>query len=179
VKSIRHIPPGYILAIAVAVFLAIAHLLGIEAGQRMAGTLYTFFVEMLILIPCIFILIGLLDVWIPQEWIKKHIGDDSGFRGAVYVVLLAMFQGGPLYGAFITAHLLWRKGCCMRNVFLYIGAFSTLKIPMVLFEVSFLGWRFALVRVMAALPVSVLIAETMAAYTRRAGLQLRQLDDHN
>jgi hypothetical protein len=55
---------------------------------------------------------------------------------------------------------------------MYLGAYSTLKVPMLLFEVSFLGWKFTLVRSAVALPVFILIAEIMAAYARRAGVQL-------
>jgi uncharacterized membrane protein YraQ (UPF0718 family) len=138
----------------------------------MADKFYSFSSEMVLLVPCIFLLIGLLDVWIPQQWIQEHVGEESGFRGAVLVVFLAMFLGGPLYSAIATAHLLWKKGCSLRNVFMYLGAYSTLKVPMLLFEVSFLGWKFTLVRSAVALPVFILIAEIMAAYARRAGVQL-------
>ena len=103
------------------------------------------------------------------------MGEDSGIRGAVYVILLAIFQGGPLYGAFPTAHLLWKNGSSMRNVFMYLGAFSTLKIPMLLFEANFLGWQFTLVRGAASLPVFVLTATIMAAYARGKGLQMKEL----
>jgi len=175
VTTLKNTSLGYVAAVVCAVFLALSQLLEIELGQRLASELSALSSEMIILVPCIFTLIGLLDVWIPQEWIRTHVGEESGLRGAVYIVLLAMFQGGPLYGAFPTAHLLWNKGCSIRNVFLYLGAFSSLKIPMLLFEVSFLGWRFALVRAAIALPVFVLIAEIMATYTRRVGWQPKQV----
>ena len=38
------------------------------------------------------------------------------------------------------------------------GAFSALKIPMLTFEVAFLGWQFSLVRTAVTLPVFVLLA---------------------
>lgn len=176
-KNFNRIPFGYILSVVFVVSLIFARFLNVEFGERMADKFYSFSSEMVLLVPCIFLLIGLLDVWIPQQWIQKHVGEESGFRGAVLVVLLAMFQGVPLYGAIATAHLLWKKGCSLRNVFMYLGAYSTLKVPMLLFEVSFLGWKFTLVRSAVALPVFILIAEIMAAYARRAGLQLKQFED--
>ncbi len=42
--------------------------------------------------------------------------------GIFWVVLLAMLQAGPLYAAFPVAALLWKKGCSVRNVFIYLGA---------------------------------------------------------
>lgn len=176
-KKLKCISAGYFFTVIFGTWLIFAQLMDIEFGKRMAGTFYTFSMEMLLLVPCIFILIGLLDVWIPQQQIQKHIGEKSGFMGAVYVILLAMFQGVPFYGAIATAHLMWKKGCSMRNVFLYLGAYSTLKVPMLLFEVNFIGWRFTLVRAAVALPVFMFIAQVMTAYTRRTGLQLRQFDN--
>jgi hypothetical protein len=54
------------------------------------------------------------------------------------VILLAMLQAGPLYGAFPVAYLLWKKGASIKNIFIYLGAFSTLKILMLTFEIGFL-----------------------------------------
>lgn len=154
------------------VFMLVLLLLDIDFGRRLLRETGTFAMNMIVFIPCMFILIGLLDAWVPKEWIQKHIGDGSGFRGGFYVVLLAMLQGGPLYGAFPTTYLLWKKGCSMRNVFLFLGAFSSLKIPMLLFEAKFLGWQFTLVRALVALPVFVVIAEIMVAYARRGEMQM-------
>jgi uncharacterized membrane protein YraQ (UPF0718 family) len=149
--------------------------LEIGVGQRMSNNFFAFSREMIIIVPCIFIIIGLIDVWIPTEWIQHHIGKDSGVMGGIYVILLAIFQGGPIYCAFPVAHLLWKKGTSMRNVFLYLSAFSSLKVPMLIFEVSFLGWKFAMVRAIVALPIFVLIALAMAAYSRKTGIELNEI----
>lgn len=157
-----------------SMFLLIS--IDIGVGHRMSDNFFAFSREMIIIVPCIFVLIGLIDAWIPTEWIQKHIGKDSGFKGGVFVILLAIFQGGPIYCAFPVVHLLWKKGTSMRNVFLYLSAFSSLKIPMLIFEVSFLGWKFALVRAIIALPVFVLIALGMAAYSQKTGIELSEIE---
>ena len=91
--------------------------------------------------PFLFIIVGLFDVWVPKEKIQKHIGQESGIKGIVLVVLLAMLQAGPLYGAFPVAYLLYRKGASIRNIFIYLGAFSSMKIPMLGIEIGYLGIR--------------------------------------
>ncbi len=73
-------------------------------------------------------------------------------------MLLGTLQAGPLYGAFPVAVALWRKGAAPRNVFIYLGAFSALKIPMLTFEVAFLGWRFSLARTAVTLPVFIALS---------------------
>lgn len=44
------------------------------------------------------------------------------------------------------AGVLLRKGSKLSNVFIMIGAWSTTKIPLLLFEVSSLGPKFTLIR---------------------------------
>ncbi|TYB35098.1 MAG: hypothetical protein FXF49_01660 [Flexistipes sinusarabici] len=175
-KKICKIPFGYILALIFAITSFVFIVLEIPLGKQFIREFMIFSSEMVIIIPCIFILIGLFEVWIPKQLLQKHIGEESGFRGVFYVIMLAMLQGGPLYVAFPTAYLLWEKGCSIRNVFMYLGAFSSLKIPMVLFEVNYLGWEFTLARASIALPVFIIIADIMARYARAKGLQLNNFN---
>jgi hypothetical protein len=77
------------------------------------------------------------------------------------MVLLATLQAGPLYAAFPVGVSLWRKGCAPRNVFIYLGAFSALKIPMLTFEVAFLGWQFSAARSAITIPVFIALAVLM------------------
>ncbi len=123
-------------------------------GLAVSNNFRESFLEMTAFIPLMFILIGLFEVWVPKELIMKHIGSDSGIRGIIYVILFAMLQAGPLYGAFPVAFILWKKGASIRNIFIYLGAFSTLKIPMLSFEVGFLGWKFSLCRTLVSLRFS-------------------------
>ena len=174
----KKILKDYGVALGLIAIIAVMRFAGIEPGYTMSDNFFSFLRQMIVIVPCIFILIGLMVVWIPAKWIQQHVGGESGIKGAAYVILLAIIQGGPLYGAFPVAHLFWKKGCSMRNVFLYLGAFSTLKAPMMLFEAAFLGWRFTLLRAAAAIPVFVLIAEIMTAYVRRNGLLLQELKDN-
>lgn len=174
--NFKKVSMEYGVAIGTIAIIALMRLADIEIGYTMCDNLYSFLRQLIIIIPCIFILVGLMDAWIPAKWIQQHIGDESGIRGALYVILLAVIQGGPLYGAFPVAYLLWKKGCSMRNVFLYLGAFSTLKAPMMLFEATFLGWRFTLIRAAVAVPVFVVVTEIMTAYARRNGSLLQELE---
>ena len=71
-----------------------------------------------------------------------------------------------------------RKGAGLVNVFVFVGAWSTTKIPMFLFEYGALGARFAVTRLLVDIPGIVIIAlalkrllsagETEALYARHA-----------
>ena len=130
---------------------------GRESGKNFAS----FFSEMLLILPPMFVLIGLFEVWVPRAVVERHVGKGSGVGAIAWMVLLAMLQAGPLYAAFPVAISLWRKGCAPRNVFIYLGAFSAMKIPMLTFEVAFLGWRFSLARTLITLPVFILLGYLM------------------
>jgi uncharacterized membrane protein YraQ (UPF0718 family) len=101
---------------------------------------------MLLVIPPIFILLGLLDVWVPREQMVRFMGPGSGAKGVILAFLLGSFVAGPLYGAFPVAAVLMKKGAGFSNIMIFIGAWSTTKVPMLLFESSALGVRFTLSR---------------------------------
>ncbi|NPV02233.1 MAG: hypothetical protein HPY53_12730 [Brevinematales bacterium] len=150
-----------ILIAVLGLFYIISVVANFGFGIKTMGNFTDSFIEMITLIPFMFVLIGLFDVWVPKEVIEKHVGQDSGIKGMLWVILLSMLQGGPLYGAFPVAYILWKKGASTRNIFVYLGAFSTMKIPMLSFEIGYLGLKFSLMRTLLTLPVFILTAILM------------------
>jgi uncharacterized membrane protein YraQ (UPF0718 family) len=150
---------------------------GFAPGAVAGKNFRVFFMEMAAFVPLLFVLIGLVDVWLPRSIIERHVGSGSGIKGGAWVVFLAMLQAGPLYGAFPVAYLLWKKGCSVRNIFIYLGAFATLKLPMLTFEVGFLGWRFSLLRTLFTLPVFVGGAVIMEKILAKSGFAVSSPDE--
>ena len=126
---------------------------------------------LLLVIPPIFVLLGLLDVWVPREQMMRFMGPGSGFRGAILAFLLGSFAAGPLYAAFPVAAILMKKGASFDNILIFIGAWSTTKIPMLLFESSALGSRFALSRLAIDIVGIVLIAQALKAILSKEEIQ--------
>ncbi|MCR4403135.1 MAG: permease [Firmicutes bacterium] len=119
-------------------------------GREIFAHTYANFAEMLSVLPPIFLLLGLLDVWVPRETIMKYLGERSGLLGMALSVFLGAAAAGPLYGAFPVAAVMIKKGAKFSNILVFIGAWSTLKIPMFLFEMSALETRFAITRWIAS-----------------------------
>lgn len=113
---------------------------------------------MLGIMPPIFILLGLLDVWVERETMIKLMGEDSKVLGIFIAFLLGSVAAGPLYVSFPFAGMLLKKGSNLFNVLIFIGAWSATKIPISLFEASIMGWKFMLVRYIIDIPVIILIA---------------------
>jgi len=150
--------PWTLVAVAVTLWSYDRFVAPFAFGRETGASLWSFTLEMAAFLPAMFVLVGLFDVWVPRRVVERHVGRDSGPLAIVWMVLLGTLQAGPLYGAFPVAVALWRKGTAPRNVFIYLGAFSALKIPMLTFEVAFLGWQFSLVRTAVTLPVFIALA---------------------
>jgi len=129
-----------------------------SVGQNSIDITWSNAVEMLSVIPPIFILLGLLDVWVQRETMIKLMGEKSGILGALIAFFLGSAAAGPLYAAFPIAGVLLQKGSKFSNVLIFIGAWSTTKIPMLLFENSSMGWKFMVTRFMIDIPGIILIA---------------------
>lgn len=164
----------YIFPLVFLAFIGLSYLFDFAAGNQIGTNFWMFAKEMFLFLPLMFVLIGLFDIWVPREKIEKHIGEESGWKGTGLVVILAMLQAGPLYGAFPFAYLLWKKGSSIKNIFIYLGAYSTMKIPMLTFEVGFLGLKFSLLRTLITLPVFILIGYLMEWYLKPRNFEVKQ-----
>lgn len=127
-------------------------------GQKAFGITLGSAMTMLSVLPPIFILLGLLDVWIERETMMKYMGEGSGALGILLSFIMGSVGAGPLYVGFPIAGVLLQKGSNFLNVLVFMGAWSTTKIPMLLFETSAMGWKFMLTRFILNLPVILLIA---------------------
>jgi uncharacterized membrane protein YraQ (UPF0718 family) len=114
--------------------------------------------KMFVIIPPIFLLLGLFDVWVPRETIIRLMGENSRLVGIVLALLLGSFAAGPLYAAFPVAAVLMNKGSKLSNIILFIGAWATIKIPMLLFEAGAMGWPFMLTRLSINIPGIIIMA---------------------
>ncbi len=129
-----------------------------ETGVRSFELTGRNLLEMLSVLPPIFILLGLLDVWVKRETMVKYMGDKAGWVGVIIAYLLGSVAAGPLYAAFPVAGVLLRKGSRLSNVFIMLGAWSTTKIPLLLFEASSMGIGFTLLRLVLNLGGIAVIA---------------------
>ncbi|HNS67887.1 MAG TPA: permease, partial [Mesotoga infera] len=110
------------------------------------------------------------------EKIIKHLGEESGFKGIVLSFVLGAAAAGPLYGAFPIAAVFMKKGVKFSNVLIFIGAWSTTKIPMFMFEMGALGVGFALLRLAINIPgilVMALLLEKMTGKDQREAIYMR------
>jgi uncharacterized membrane protein YraQ (UPF0718 family) len=154
----RYRAPIVVLACLAVFMIAVPGLAPKTASSLLAQTK-----TMLLVVPPIFLILGLLDVWVPRETMMRFMGPGSGIKGPLIAFALGSAAAGPLYGAFPIAGVLMKKGASFANILIFIGAWSTTKVPMFLFETQSLGYRFALARLAIDLAGIVAIALALKA----------------
>lgn len=148
----------YGIILAALVLLAAGALWDISIAGQAVTLASSSLLQLILVLPPIFILMGLLDVWVPRETMAKFMGSHSGLLGAAIAFFLGSAAAGPLYIAFPIAAMLLKKGASLPNVFLFIGAWSTTKIPLLMFEYSAMGPAFTLTRLLVNIPIIFIIA---------------------
>lgn len=156
-KNVKFLLKRYALFVLLVITYIVILVAVPDIGFRSVSLTWQNVLEMMSVVPPIFILLGLLDVWVPREMMIKLTGEGSGLRGILLSFLLGSFAAGPLYAAFPVAGIMMKKGAKFSNIMIFIGAWSTTKIPLLLFEASSLGWTFMLLRFALNLPVIFLL----------------------
>ena len=102
--------------------------------------------EMLMIMPVIFILTALLDMWVPKEKIMQYLGKDAKAKGIFFSFLVGSISAGPVYAAFPMCVMLHKKGASIRNIVIILSSWAVIKVPMLLNEAKFLGLKFMAIR---------------------------------
>lgn len=161
----------YRFALAAFVAMVVLVLVNRELGLKAVDVTIYSLKEMITVIPPIFILLGLLDIWIPKETMSKYMGEDSGLKGILLAFFIGSAAAGPLYGAFPVAAVFMKKGVKFSNILIFIGAWSTTKIPMFLFEMTSLGTVFATTRLLINIPGILIIAGAISAVVSKSEIK--------
>ena len=162
------------LAAAFGVFVAASFVFDVSAGRAMGRAFAGILLDMLALLPCAFVLIALFDVWVKRETVQRHLGRGAGPRGYLWAMLLGGMSVGGMYVAFPVAYSLYRKGARLSVVFAYVGFAGVCRIPMTMFEVSFMGPLFTAVRLAVSIPLVLLTGILMGRFLERRGYAITE-----
>lgn len=154
-------------------FIIISFFLNFSIGKSIGTNFLKYAYDMLKLFPFAFILIGLFEVWIKKETVEKHLGERSGSMGFFWAILLGGTTFGPLLVALPIAYSLFKKGAKLSIVFTYIGAASVCRIPMTVFEASYMGVKFTIIRYAVSIPLIILFSVILGRYLSKKNYQIK------
>lgn len=109
-------------------------LLGLQTLGELAATLVT-----------VFVVVGLFQVWVSEDFIMRHLGESSGIKGLVLGAGLGTIIHGPLVGVFPLLKALLAKGARTGVVVAIVSTWA-IKLPMIPLELRLFGWKFTLLR---------------------------------
>lgn len=112
-----------------------------KAALSVKNSMY-YIIEMLEIMPVIFLLTSIIEAWVPREVIINRFGEGSGIKGNVFSFVLGSFSAGPIYAAFPVCKMLLKKGASITNIVIILSAWAVIKVPMLANEAKFLGIRF-------------------------------------
>ena len=158
---IEKIKENIFLTFIVFVYLAIFIINPVMGMNSVKNSTY-YIKEMLMIMPVIFILTALLDMWVPKEKIMQLLGKDARGKGIVFAFVVGSISAGPIYAAFPMCVMLHKKGASIRNIIIILSSWAVIKVPMLLNEAKFLGPKFMIIRWILTV-VAILVFSWMAA----------------
>ncbi len=127
------------------VLLIILSIIDMNYTYRSLENTWNQVLSMLLIVPPIFVLIGLFDAWVPRETVIALMGKESGLKGMALAFFLGAFSAGPTIAAFPLAMVMLKKGARYSNVLFFLMVWSSLKLPIVFYQFSQLGFQFAMI----------------------------------
>lgn len=144
--KIKSLLKKYKLIVVVALAYLILLVVSPEKALASVQNSVYYLLEMLQVLPVIFFLTVFIEACIPKEVILNRFGEDSGFKGNIFSLILGSISAGPIYAAFPISKMLLSKGASVANIVIILSSWAVVKVPMLLNEVKFLGVDFMIVR---------------------------------
>lgn len=166
-KLLKNWLPAFALG-AISILLVLMYP---ESRQAFTGTVSSYALEMITIFPAVLVLMGLMSVFISNQFISRHLGSESGARGMVISFLLGTLPTGPLYMAFPLAASLKKKGARTANLVIFLSAWACIKLPQELVELRFLGPRFMVTRLLLTLVMVTAMGLLIEGLEKRRGKQ--------
>lgn len=155
-------------------FVAFAYLMVLAVSPEKAlssvnNSIY-YLIEMIQVLPVIFLLTVVIDALVPKEMIMRGFGENSGIKGNVLALLLGSISAGPIYAAFPISKTLLGKGANISNIVIILSTWAVVKVPMLFNEVKFLGINFMIVRWILTVAAIFAMAYLTAMFVKKTDL---------
>lgn len=166
----------YRLFIIAVLLFAGLFIYNINLGLNAAKSSAFQFISMIKIVPPIFVLIGLMDIWVPREAMIKLMGEKSGLLGITIAFFFGTFAAGPLIAAFPVAMIMIKKGARYANVVIFIMTWASAKMPILFYQVTTLGLRFTVIMNVTLLTIYIIgafIIERLLSKKEKEDIVLR------
>lgn len=133
-----------------------------------------YFIEMLQILPAVFILTSLIQTWVPTSVIMKYFGDGSGIKGYGLSFLIGSLSAGPIYAAFPVCKTLFKKGAGIKNIMIILSTWAVIKVPMLINEAKFMGVEYMMVRWVLTVVAIMIMAMIVGRILKPADIKMTE-----
>lgn len=174
---IKKLSKHKILLIAIIGYICV-FIINSEIGIKALKESKYYFLEMIQILPPIFILTSLIQTWVPTKVIVDNFGNGSGIRGKVISFAIGSLSAGPIYAAFPVCKTLTKKGASIDNIVIILSSWAVIKIPMLINEAKFMGVNYMIVRWVLTLMAIIIMAKIMKLWIKKDDLKTMESDDN-
>jgi uncharacterized membrane protein YraQ (UPF0718 family) len=157
------------MAILALILVAVGYFRG--EGQHLAGAKIglKLTLEVLPLLVFAFLVAGMVQVLIPQEFLNRWVGSESGIKGILVGTLAGGFTpGGPYVSLPIIAGLL-QMGAGIGTLVAFLTSWSLWAVARLPMEIGLMGWKFTLIRLVCTFffpPLAGLLAQFFFSHVK-------------
>jgi uncharacterized membrane protein YraQ (UPF0718 family) len=110
-----------------------------------------------------FLIAGYVRVLMPEDMVRKWLGEESGLKGVVFGYLAGTLTFGGPFISFPIAASLYQAGGSVQTVTTYITSWALWGGGIIFYEFSILGFRLFTIRMVASI-LFPLLAGVIAAF---------------
>lgn len=116
------------------------------------------------MILAIFVMVGMLEVFVPRQVIVSVLGSSRGILAPLLSALVGGVLTGPPVASYPIAYYLYGHGATVTSVVTFLVAWvavGTVSLPI---EAKFLSWRFAAIRWALMMILSLVVGLLMGVF---------------
>ncbi|QEK11519.1 permease [Crassaminicella thermophila] len=170
-NAINMIKKNKILVIVFFIYGLLLIFMPQKAAKSWDNSIY-YIIEMLEIMPVVFILTALIETWVPKEVIMNSFGEEAGIKGTIFSFILGSFSAGPIYAAFPVCKMLLKKGASVLNIVVILSTWAVVKVPMLANEAKFLGVKFMGVRWVLTTISIFIMGYIVSIFVKKSDLKL-------
>jgi uncharacterized membrane protein YraQ (UPF0718 family) len=164
-RSLTESLKPYRLVAVVGVLYAIAAIGSPERAYAAALVALNTFVGVAPIIVAVFAGLGLVQVFVDKQAMARHLGDRAGLSALLVAAAAGTILVGPVFVIFPLLKTMRDHGVSWAIITTTTTAWAV-KLPMVPLEVTFLGWKFSLLRMALTLVAAVGMGALMGRLMR-------------
>ena len=158
---LSYLKKNKVIPLVVILYAIVFVMVPSKGAESVSNSVY-YLIEMIQVLPIIFMLTVVIEAWVPKEVIMRGFGENSGIKGNILSIILGSISAGPIYAAFPIGKSLLKKGASVTNIVIILSSWAVIKVPMLANEAKFLGVDFMAVRWMLTV-IAILIMGYMTA----------------